>query len=107
MGCPGDVDFQRMIARFRQDAPDALTHTAPGAMKICICVRKRPISTKEVDRKDYDSVTCLNPVATVHYCKLRVDGISKYLENVSFEMGTNNQFLMILLLSRCILRSCV
>ncbi len=87
MGTPGDVDFQRMINGFRSSMPPELPHAAPGAKKICICVRKRPVSQKEIDRKDFDSVTCANPVVTVHYCKLKVDGISKYLENNAFEMG--------------------
>lgn len=92
-GTPGDVDFQRMIAKFRQDAPPELPHKAPGPMKICICVRKRPISKKEVDKRDYDSVTCLHPVCSVHYCKLKVDGIHKYLDNVSFQMGRFTRFI--------------
>ena len=46
-------------------------------MKICICVRKRPVSSKEVARNDHDSVTCLHPEVVVHDCKLRVDGITK------------------------------
>lgn len=76
-----------MIGKFRQANAIGLPHSPPGAMKTCICVRKRPISYKEIDRKEYDSVTCLNPVVTVHYCKMKVDGISKYLENVDFEVG--------------------
>lgn len=36
-------------------------------------------------RSDHDSVTCLNPLVIVHDCKLKVDGISKYLDNQSFE----------------------
>ena len=86
-GTPGDVDFQRMIAKFRQESPGERDHSAPGAMKICICVRKRPISSKEIDKKDYDSITCANPVVSVHYCKLKVDGIHKYLDTVPFQMG--------------------
>ena len=86
-GTPGDVDFQRMITKFRQEMPAELAHNPPGSSKICICVRKRPISSKEIDRKDYDSVTCANPVVSVHYCKLKVDGISKYLDTVPFQMG--------------------
>jgi kinesin family protein 2/24 len=31
-------------------------------------------------------VTCLNPVVTVHGSKLKVDGISKYLDNTSYEV---------------------
>lgn len=86
-GTPGDVDFQRMIANFRSNAPGEKPHAAPGARKICICVRKRPVSAKEIEKKDYDSVTCMNPVINVHYCKLKVDGISKFLENNPFQMG--------------------
>lgn len=35
-------------------------------------------------RKDHDAVSCFNPEVTVHDCKLRVDGISKYLDSVGF-----------------------
>ena len=55
-------------------------------MKICICVRKRPVNSKEIARSDHDSVTCLNPEVTVHDCKLKVDGITKYLDNTSFRL---------------------
>jgi kinesin family protein 2/24 len=85
-GTPGDVDFQRMIRNFREkEAPPEQTHQTSEDMKICICVRKRPINQKEIKRKDYDSVTCTNPVVIVHDCKLKVDGISKYLDNTPFE----------------------
>lgn len=86
-GNPGDVDFQRMIRAFRAgEASAGEKHYPPGDMKICICVRKRPISSKEVKRNDHDSVTCINPIVVVHDCKLKVDGISKYLDNTSFEV---------------------
>lgn len=60
-GTPGDVDFQRMIKQYRENSIQELQHMPPGEMKICICVRKRPISSKEIKRFDYDSVTCINP----------------------------------------------
>lgn len=85
-GTPGDVDFQRMIRVYRQDQPSEQPHVVSDDEKICICVRKRPISNKEINRHDYDSITCLNPVVVVHDCKLRVDGISKYLDSTSFEV---------------------
>lgn len=47
-------------------------------------MRKRPISDKERRRKDHDSVSCLHPVVWVHSAKLRVDGITKYLDHNSF-----------------------
>lgn len=85
IGNPGDVDFQRMIRVYRQQsAPPEQPHADPGESKICICVRKRPISTKEIKRQDFDSVSCFNPQVVVHDCKMKVDGISKYLDNASF-----------------------
>jgi len=85
-GTPGDVDFQRMVRQYRtEQCPSEKDHFASN-IKICICVRKRPISSKEIARKDFDSVTCINPYVVVHDCKFRVDGISKYLDNTSFEV---------------------
>lgn len=86
-GVPGDVDFIRMIQRFRaEEMPPAQPHlAAEEPMKICIAVRKRPVSSKEVRKHDHDCVSCGNPVVTVHDSKLRIDGISKYLDNVAFE----------------------
>jgi kinesin family protein 2/24 len=85
-GTPGDVDFQRMVRQYRtEQSPSEKDHFASN-IKICICVRKRPISSKEIARKDFDSVTCINPYVVVHDCKFRVDGISKYLDNTSFEV---------------------
>lgn len=86
-GISGDVDFNRMIKLFRHSqAPKEQVHLPTSEKtKICICVRKRPISSKELARNDSDSVTCANPVVVVHDCKLKVDGISKYLDNTSFE----------------------
>jgi kinesin family protein 2/24 len=85
-GNPGDVDFQRMIRLWREQAPSEREHSVSKDVKICICVRKRPINSKEVKRMDHDSVTCIHPLVVVHDCKLKVDGISKYLDNQSFQM---------------------
>ena len=83
----GDVEFQRLIMEYR-DGNDMSEqpHTTASDMKICICARKRPINSKEVKRRDHDAVTVSNPVVTVHDCKFRVDGITKYLDNSSFEL---------------------
>ena len=71
---------------WREDTGQAeRKHAPPGSMKICICVRKRPINSKEVNKRDHDCVTCLNPEVHVHACKFKVDGITKYLDNQSFQ----------------------
>lgn len=85
LGHPGDVDFQRMIKAFREQNKDkSRLHADAGDTKITICVRKRPVNAKEVKKHDYDAVTCLNPMAIVHDCKLKVDGITKYLDSNAF-----------------------
>ncbi|KAG5175498.1 P-loop containing nucleoside triphosphate hydrolase protein [Tribonema minus] len=84
-GNPGDIDFQRLIAEFRAARAGSDQPHAAGDLKICVALRKRPISAKEVARKDHDSVTVFNPKVTVHNCKTRVDGITKYLDSSDFQ----------------------
>jgi kinesin family member 2/24 len=84
-GNPGDVDFIGMVRQWRADhAAEAQPHDASSHRRICICVRKRPISEKEREKNDHDSVTCLNPTAWIHTAKLKVDGITKYLDHSAF-----------------------
>lgn len=86
-GNMGDIDFQRMIKEYREEqVPPEEPHSPPGEMKICICIRKRPINSKEIKKRDHDAVTCSNPLVAVHDCKLKVDGITKYLDNNIFRM---------------------
>jgi hypothetical protein len=47
-------------------------------------VRKRPINKRETAARDWDAVTCINPRVVVHAPKLKVDGITKYLDNLQF-----------------------
>jgi kinesin family protein 2/24 len=84
-GNPGDVDFIGLVREWRQEHEGlAQPHGDVDFEKICVCVRKRPLNEKERAKRDHDSVTCLHPMATVHSAKLRVDGISKYLDHNSF-----------------------
>ena len=89
-GNPGDVDFIGMVRKWRHDhAHQAQAHhrTADSSkheQRICIAVRKRPVTDKERENNDHDSITCLNPLVWIHSAKLRVDGITKYLDHSSF-----------------------
>lgn len=95
-GNPGDVDFIGMVRTWREEhssnakpydrddvntTNESLYYHHP---KICISVRKRPITEKEIEKNDHDSVTCINPYVWVHSAKLKVDGISKYLDHTSY-----------------------
>jgi kinesin family protein 2/24 len=86
-GNPGDVDFIGMVRQWREEhAGLARGHDVVESQgdKICVCVRKRPLNDKERKKRDHDAVTVLHPTATVHSAKVRVDGISKYLDHNSF-----------------------
>eukprot|EP00521_Asterionellopsis_glacialis_P009471 CAMPEP_0195287496 /NCGR_PEP_ID=MMETSP0707-20130614/4530_1 /TAXON_ID=33640 /ORGANISM="Asterionellopsis glacialis, Strain CCMP134" /LENGTH=694 /DNA_ID=CAMNT_0040347251 /DNA_START=117 /DNA_END=2201 /DNA_ORIENTATION=- len=85
-GCPGDVDFIGLVRKWREEHQGiARDHSSKAEHpRISICVRKRPVSDKEREQNDHDSVTCLHPTAWVHNAKFRVDGITKYLDHSSF-----------------------
>mmetsp|Transcript_14087 Transcript_14087/g.20814 ORF Transcript_14087/g.20814 Transcript_14087/m.20814 type:complete len:552 (-) Transcript_14087:62-1717(-) len=88
IGNPGDVDFIGLVQAWRDEhadqAQDHATNTS-SVPKICICVRKRPISDKERAKKDHDSITCFHPNVTVHNAKFKVDGITKYIDHTTFK----------------------
>ncbi|RQM25781.1 hypothetical protein B5M09_003119 [Aphanomyces astaci] len=84
-GNPGDVDFQRMIKQFRDQDHQEQPYATKANVQITICVRKRPVNKREVKGKDYDCVTCWHPKVIIHDCKLKVDGITKYLDSNAFE----------------------
>jgi kinesin family member 2/24 len=93
-----DADFDMMVEKFRLTAHNAQPHSKYNNSKISICVRKRPIFSKEEAAGEIDSVSAANPVVRVHDFKLRVDGITKYVENHNFvvdhafsELETNDE----------------
>lgn len=54
-------------------------------MNICINVRKRPLFDKEYQAGIIDCVSTSNPRVVVHEPKVRVDGITKYVQDVNFK----------------------
>lgn len=53
-------------------------------MNICVCVRKRPLFEKETLAGEIDSVSVGNPKVVVHEPKVKVDGITKFIQNHNF-----------------------
>jgi kinesin family protein 2/24 len=86
-GNPGDVDFIGMVEAWRQEQAKDYRPPKPSTLvsNICIAVRKRPMSDKERDKLDHDSVSCFPPQVTIHSAKFKVDGITKYLTHNSFQ----------------------
>jgi kinesin family protein 2/24 len=83
-GKTGDIDFAMMIENIRSSLPKPIGHLSPEGLKIIVSVRKRPLFTKEKEAGENDCITCANPKMYIHECKLRVDGITKYVDNQSF-----------------------
>ncbi len=96
LGNPGDVDFVGLVKQWREEHSGMLcrhddvggkssSSTMVSEEKICVCVRKRSLNSKELQKLEHDAVTCLHPTATVHSAKVRVDGISKYCDHHTFK----------------------
>lgn len=79
-----DVEFELMIDKHRFKQPLLQPHTPSSHLKLCVCVRKRPIFKKEETAGEIDAISCANPQIVVHEPKYKVDGITKYIENSSF-----------------------
>lgn len=84
LGIMGDVDFALMIDKHRFKQPLLQHHVPASELRLCVCVRKRPIFKKEESAGEIDSISCANPQIIVHECKFKVDGITKYVENNNF-----------------------
>jgi len=74
-----DCDYDEMIDSERAQIVGAFNHVSSNSMKICVCVRKRPMFDKETAMGEIDAVSCANPKILVHEPKIRVDGITKYI----------------------------
>ena len=60
-------------------------HISPEKMRVCVCVRKRPIFKSELLNGENDVVSVANPELRLFYQKFKVDGITKYLESQTFK----------------------
>jgi len=54
-------------------------------MNVCVCVRKRPIFKNELLAGENDVISVANPELKLFTQKLKVDGISKYLDVANFK----------------------
>jgi kinesin family protein 2/24 len=79
-----DIDFNDMIEEARSGIGKPLNHVSSANMNICVCVRKRPLFEKETMAGEMDSVSVFNPRIQVHEPKVKVDGITKFVQNHEF-----------------------
>ena len=81
-----DKDYEKMIRNKKADiySYEPEPHYDIDNSKIFVVVRKRPLSKKETSNGEIDCISCLNPKVIVHECKIKIDGITKYLEDHEF-----------------------
>ena len=79
-------EFRSMIMDYKEELDiNPLQDGDPIANhQITVCIRKRPMSTKELKKKEVDVVTVpQREMITIHEPKLKVD-LTKYLDNQHF-----------------------
>ena len=103
-GNPGDVDFQRLISRWRQKNcvkinPSDYNKLLEQQMKqntniFTVFVRKRPINQREKRIKDHDVVSVPQKgKIVIHSPKVLLDGFNKVLANQTFLLdGVFNEY---------------
>jgi len=88
-----DTQFEKMIKKQKATVtiqPEQvisllINKFTPGDnAKILVCVRKRPLSKKEFQLGEIDCISVVNPKLMVHECKVKIDGITKYIDDSDF-----------------------
>ena len=83
-GHNGYENYDTMIARDWLNDNESKEFSTSNDMKICICVRKRPIFEKELKGGYFDCCSTCNPKIRIHEPKVKVDGITKYIDTIDF-----------------------
>ena len=81
-----DIDYEKMIQKKKTELSKLpiIKHKNTENSKISVIIRKRPLSKKEISNGEIDCITCINPKIIVHECKMKIDGITKYLDDNEF-----------------------
>lgn len=80
-----DVDYEKLIMKKKIGfQSDVYAHSAVQSEKIFVIVRKRPIFPKEVNSGEIDCLSALNPSMFIHEPRMKIDGITKYIDDHEF-----------------------
>lgn len=56
-----DIDFELLLDQYKAKMPAPKSHLTTANMKISVCVRKRPLFSKEANNGEIDSISVANP----------------------------------------------
>lgn len=80
-----DAEYEKLIMKKKINFKiNILPHQPILTEKIYVIVRKRPIFPKEVSLGEIDCLSALNPSIYIHEPKIKIDGITKYIEDHEF-----------------------
>lgn len=79
-----DEEYKNMIEEAKFKEKLLAPHASSTQVKLSVCVRKRPFSKKEEQNGELDAVSCANPQIKIIEPKMKVDGISKYIDDHTF-----------------------
>ena len=84
-GHGGYASYDTMLAENWLNSDAAVEHKRSSDMRICCCVRKRPMFEKEKSQGYFDCLSTKNPTIRIHEPKMKVDGITKYIDTTDFK----------------------
>lgn len=80
-----DLEYEKLIMKKKLSFyTHSESHISLDNEKIFVIVRKRPIFAKEINLGEIDCLSCLNPSIYIHEPKMKIDGITKYIEDHEF-----------------------
>lgn len=80
-----DGDYEKLIMKKKINFQTKFfQHIQIQNEKIFVIVRKRPIFPKEIALGEIDCISALNPSLFIHEPKMKIDGITKYIEDHEF-----------------------
>lgn len=80
-----DLEYEKLIRKKKIGfSSNVFAHQTLLNEKIFVIVRKRPIFSKEVANGEIDCLSALNPSLFIHEPKMKIDGITRYIEDHEF-----------------------
>ena len=85
-----ELDYLNLIQKKKslieslKPQPHSTPLNQPKTSQIHVCIRKRPIFDKEISNGEIDCISALNPKLCVYDCKMKIDGITKYIDSTEF-----------------------
>jgi hypothetical protein len=84
------TSYTRCADRFRSTFKSAVdqtdeSHTTPTRWEMRVCVRKRPIFPHEIEKEEYDVISCGSTEVVIHDGRMHADMIHMFMNHHYFD----------------------